>query len=119
MADAVATVTVTKTISFPGAGVMKLFGTLAIDADPAVYVANGIDFSGFTGLPGVAGNPLSMQVEGLSGYIFKYVPSTGKLMIFDVHLVAPSPLEELTDAAIPAAISGDTIDFVAEFLIGQ
>ena len=118
MAVAVATPTVTNTISFPGAGIVKIQGTIAIDASPATYATGGLAVS-LAGQPGVASNPIKMVISGVAGYTYTWDRPNAKMQIWLVHLVAPSPLEEHAAAAIAAGVSGDTITFDAEFLIGQ
>jgi hypothetical protein len=98
-------------------------GTVAIDASPATYTLGGIACSLALPLVKAQRAPKNVDVFGKAGYIYRYIPGTnvtnGKLMIFAQTNAAAedAPLGELADnSAIPAACSGDTITFKAEFL---
>jgi hypothetical protein len=100
-----------------------VFGTVAIDASPATY--------GSVGCPVVLANPEQAKsvsdtpvwgdVQGLSGYIYRYDPGNGTVRIFDVagsSFSPPLPMTELTvGKAIPTAVSGDTVYAKLEFLL--
>ena len=111
MATANATITVTKVIN--ESNTVRAFGTIAIEAAAAEYLAGGLALNW---LP-VANRqpPLSVQVKGISGYDFEYDADAAKLIIRQQNEVAASPMIELPDAAIPAALSDDTINFEAVF----
>ena len=98
---------------------LVVYGTVAIGASPLTYATGGVAMS-FTGLePLKTSNltPLWCDVRSVSGsgYVYIYNASSGKLQIF-TGAAAQSPLTELSAGAVPAAVSGDTINFKAEFL---
>lgn len=97
------------------------YGSLAISVSPATYLAGGLVFSFTAPIFGVSTQtPITMQVYSISGsgYTYEYVPSTGKIKVF-TGSAAQAPATELTTAAaIPAGVSGDVIEFKAEFLKG-
>lgn len=100
-------------------------GTLAISASPATYVTGGIPCNLFLPLIKATFAPLLVQVQGqglgTTGtlFIYEYVPgadaSAGLLKIFSGGAGGTGGLAELTTAAIPADVSGDTITFMAIF----
>lgn len=97
------------------------YGAVAISASPATYLTNGLVFSFAAPVFDVSSqSPITMQVYSISGggYTYEYVASTGKVKVL-TGAAAQSPLTELTTGgAIPAGVSGDVIEYKAEFLKG-
>lgn len=98
-------------------------GTMAITVSPATYTTGGIACSLTHPLIKAGRTPISVIIVPQSGYDYVYVPgvdaSTGKLKILVQDATNTNPLAEFTsNGAIPAAVSGDTINFTATF-IGQ
>lgn len=123
MAEATVTVTITHQPGIIG-GMQFVMGTLAVTAAAATYDEGGLDLS--FALAGIKSSraPLHVQVKGRgeSQLLFEYrfVPGTdnsdGKLRIFGSGANADDPFSELADnAAIPAGVSGDVIEFLAIF----
>jgi len=59
------------------------------------------------------------QSAGGSGYVYQYNVSTNKIQVFVVEAVALSTqyaLTELAAGTVPAGVSGDTVQFEAEFV---
>lgn len=114
MANAVATATVAKSWADSAYHVL---GTLAISANPAVYVTGGIAMNLNQSDIKASRLPIMINVIGQSGYIYEYVPGTdnsnGKLKVMVQGAAETDPLEELAASAIPAGVSGDTINFSA------
>lgn len=101
--------------------IFRVIGAIAIGASPLTYAAGGLVMALNDPLIKAQRAPQSVIVQGQAGYIYRYVKGTdntnGKLMIFEQSGVDDTPLDEFDDTvAIPAAISGDTINFIAEFL---
>lgn len=99
----------------------EAIGTVAIDAGPATYAAGGLVMSLAHPLIKAQRAPKRVTVTGKAGFIYKYIAGTdntnGKLMVFEQSGVDDAPLDEYDDTvAISAALSGDTINFKAEFL---
>jgi hypothetical protein len=104
---------------------LHLFGTVVIDANPATYAPGGLvcTFAGFD-LVKSAYVPIEVRAwseptSGTpSGYDYQYVRGTllsnGKLIVLQCGGAA-APSAEIPTAAIPAAVSGDTIRFHAIF----
>lgn len=63
--------------------------------------------------------PLFVNVIGSAGYIYSFVPgttqATGKLKVFAAPATA-GPLTEISQAAYPSGVTGDTIQFNALFV---
>lgn len=120
MAAADITVTVTDELPLPGKG-MLVFGTLAVDAAADTYAVGGLvlgaaNFRGKVVIP-VEQAPRYLFAKGRAGYMYEYNVATGKLLVRAQTNAAAedAPLGELAAAAIPAALSGDVISFVALF----
>ena len=124
-----ATATLTE-YQFPNAlfeanNFMEIMGTVAIQAASATYATGGLSitwnlpsnrFSSNSSKPASAifYSILPNPVTNL--FVYVYIPSTGKLAIY-TGAAAQTGLTELTDAsAIPAGVSGDTIEFRARFV---
>jgi hypothetical protein len=99
-----------------------VYGTIAVTAAAATYLTGGLvmDFSGK--VPGCRKAPLWVQVQGINGFWYSVnlgtSISTPKLLIYVATSVGAGGLpqtEILASAAIPAGVSGDTINFVAHF----
>ena len=88
-----------------------VFGTIAISASPATYLTGGLplNFLGVTGFPS-PNTPYWVWVTAADGqvaYQYQWRKSTGNLIIYTAGA-------ELANAlAIPAVVSGDTIQFEA------
>ncbi len=118
---AASTVVVTVTQTEVTGKMFKVYGTLAIGASPLTYTLGGIAMALNDPLIKASRAPQSVDVKGQAGYIYRYVKGTdntnGLLRIYEQSGVDDTPLDEFDDTvAIAAAISGDTINFVAEFL---
>ncbi len=106
---------------------MYLHGLVAFSASPGTYPAGGLlptyspikDQSGQAVLlPTINVNPDTMWIQSIagSGYTYQYNKATGKIQIFVTGSASQNPAAELTGGtAIPAAVSGDTIEFEAEW----
>ena len=92
------------------------FGTLAIGASPLTYATGGIaiTFPAFVDTL-VGWTPVWMDVTGLAGYQYIFVPSTNKLQIQTIN-TGTGIGAEIAASAIPAAVSGDTIVARVEFM---
>ena len=90
-------------------------GSLALTGN---YATGGIDISDFiTSLP-VTEAPFHMVFTGKAGYQYEYDVAAKKLLIRQQTDPAAAgganiPLVELAAAALPAGVTGDTIQFVA------
>lgn len=60
-------------------------------------------------------NPFYVEIHGISGYIYAYVPATGLVKVFyaDNNNAADGPLIEIPAAAYPAGVTGDVIKLYA------
>jgi hypothetical protein len=122
MSAAVAAVTIPdERYTWVAGNKFLIVGTIAISASPATYVTGGIAMSLFLPLVKATLTPIIVVIQGINGYIYKYVAgadaSTGLLKIFVQDGVSGNPLAEMANAtAIPAAVSGDTINFQATFI---
>ena len=111
---------ITPTVTAHHGGIGKwqeVIGTLAIAAGD--YATGGLTLSFVNNSEVKSGSvPVSVQVQGIAGYIYSYVPGAtrdvGKLMIFQ-DSGAAAPLAELAAAATPAAVVADTLRFQALF----
>ena len=115
-----ATATATPTIDIGGIKGKRIFydndmayvnGTIAIQASPATYVTGGLPLNwlAVAGFP-TRNTPYFVWVAAADGqvaYQYQWRKSTGNLIIYTAGA-------ELANAlAIPAAVSGDTIQFEA------
>ena len=115
-------ITVTKLDHWHDGKRQFMVGTLAVGAGPLTYPAGGVPVDFVAG--GLQGTqkPLFVVLDGIAGYVIVYDRVAGKIRVFQGKDPAAAggadlPLQELgTDSAIPAALSGDTIRFLA---IGQ
>jgi hypothetical protein len=104
------------------------FGTVAVSASPDTYAAGGLALSFVGEYPKtlnqvpkfvsiVSGAPAASGEVG--GYIYLWNQSTNKFQIMAAYTVTSGTgpvMVEMTDTtAIPAAVSGDTIRFMAWF----
>jgi hypothetical protein len=68
-------------------------------------------------IPGarLAKNPKEVIIQGIAGYIYRWVAATGKILVFfaDNNNAADGPLIEIPNGAYPAGVTGDTITFTA------
>jgi len=117
---AAATAVPTATSSRFGDYGYRAGGTIAIGASPLTYTLGGIALNFNQSAIKASRTPGTVVIQGISGYIYSYVPGTdnsnGLLKIFAQTNAAAedAPLGELADAsAIPAAVSSDTITFQA------
>jgi hypothetical protein len=123
MAEAVVTVTVRQVIL---AGALQhVFGSLAVSAAADTYDEGGLDVNLNNPLIKSSRAPIKFTAQGRGTaqvlFEYRYVPGTnntnGLLRVFGSGANADDPLSELADnAAIPAGVSGDTIEFEAVFL---
>jgi len=90
-----------------------VYGTLAIGASPGTYTAGGILLNFNQSQIKATRIPIFVTIQGQSGYEYAYVNGTnasnGKLKILTTAAT------EVTAGAMPAGVSGDTIQFKAEF----
>lgn len=116
-----------------GQRTIQVFGTIAIQASPATYATGGLTLN-FATMSGIDGgfnlpvsptdlaSPMEVYFESVSGSGWTYLwqKSTNSLKIMASSGGAAgttASLEEMTNAtAIPATVSGDTIQFKATFL---
>jgi hypothetical protein len=111
---------ITPTVTAHHGGVGKwqvVIGTLAIAAGD--YTTGGLTVSFATISEIKSGSvPVTFTVEGIAGYIYRYVPGAtkdvGLLMIFQ-DAGAAAPMAQLAAAATPAAVVADTIRFNSLF----
>lgn len=115
--------------------VLEVYGTIAIDATPSTYAPGGlaivsalnVALNGWaqeqvkasplkTGDTGPT--PFIVYVESVSGsgYTYQWNKATNKLQIFQGGAGASAPQAEIPTAAIPAAVSGDSLAFEARFV---
>ena len=99
----------------------RLYFTVAIDANDA-YAAGGLPFSLQLGdLVKSQYVPLTVIIEGDNGFVYAYVngtnPSNGKVKIL-TGAAAQSALTELSNGAVPAGVTGDTLSGYADFTRG-
>lgn len=95
------------------------------------YAAGGFALSWTTMVDSVTGQAVILNTTSTApfiawfqsaagtGYVYQYNVSTNKLQIFVVEAVALSTqyaLTELANGTVPAGVSGDTIQFEAEFV---
>lgn len=116
MANATAVPTATSQWAGP---MYRVYGTIAIDASPAVYVTGGIVLSFLQSAIKASRVPERVTVIGTAGYLYQYVKGTtagdGLLRISaqTSGASAGDPLAQIAASAIPAAVSGDAITFEA------
>jgi hypothetical protein len=127
MAVATAVVSVTdQRNTFVAGDKYFIVGTLAITASPATYTLGGIVCSFLKALIKASRAPIFVQIYGVgagtTGTLFEYRyilgtdASNGLLKIFSGGSGSTAGLAEFTDGtAIPADVSGDTINFMAIF----
>jgi hypothetical protein len=121
MAAAVATVSITdERYTWTAGNKYFVIGNVAISVSPATYTTGGIVCSFFVPLVKASRTPIWVLFKNATGYVYEYVPgtdaSTGLLKIFVQDATATNPLAEMANAlAIPAAVSGDTIQVEAIF----
>jgi hypothetical protein len=94
--------------------------TITISASPATYTSGGIVCNLLIPLIKASRTPRMVQVQGISGYTYAYIKGTdasnGLLKVLVQDGVSQDPLAELTNAgAIPAGVSGDTIEALIIF----
>jgi hypothetical protein len=94
-------------------------GTLAISASPGTYPTGGFSLATvfkIESIKNVSGVPAGLFVYTVSGsgYIYVWNRANNKLQIFQSGGAA-TPQGELAAAATPAGVSGDVIEFEAEF----
>jgi hypothetical protein len=110
MAESTAVPTITRI--FKMGRVIRAYGTLAVGASTLTYATGGIALD-FSSKVASRRPPLHVHVEGLSAFDYRYIPGTsnalGKLFVKD------GAGAEHAAAAVDAAVSGDTIKFVADF----
>ena len=115
---AVATITTVILQTWMEGKIFNVLGTWDFSASSDTYATGGITAPLTDPLIKAQRLPLLVQVQGLTGYIYQYAPGTtnanGKLKAYEVS--GNTPLTEIAASAIPAAVSGDTITFIAKFL---
>lgn len=116
---AASSVTVVVKQSYLDGKMYNVIGTLAIGAGPLTYVVGGLPVNFNDPLIKAQRTPVIVWIQpraqqaGQGKYSFVYIPGSnntnGLLKIFNADV-------ELTAAAIPIGVSGDIIDFEAQFL---
>lgn len=93
------------------------FGTVTIAAGD--YATGGLTLSLANAAVHAGWLPVWVEIlSPTSGYVYRFNPGTtlanGKLLIF-VQDGTTGPLKEIAASALPAGVTGDTINFRAEF----
>lgn len=122
MAAAIATPSIPDNrFQFSAGSKYFVVGNITISANPATYTTGGIACS-FLGISEFKATriPLIVIIKNQTGYAYEYIPgvdaSSGLLKIFVQDATATNPLAEMANGTtIPAAVSGDTIQFFAIF----
>lgn len=91
--------------------VVEVRGTLAFSGN---YVTGG-EVPTFAGVRSSSVTPTQLWAEGIAGYKYEWNPANGKILVRQGAGAINLPLAELSAAAYPAGVTGDTIRFVAEF----
>lgn len=109
---------------------VKVSGTVTISASPATYTTGGIGNPttvAWTFTDAVTGQQVLLDTTqaapimayftsvGGSGYDYAWNKATNKLQIFTTGTATQAAKAELSSGAIPAGVSGDVIEFDAEF----
>lgn len=98
--------------------VLHVLGTITASGN---YTTDGDTLSFVNAAIKSASVPLLVIVTGKAGYTYVFVPGTtqanGKLLVFYCDYAASSagPLIQIPQAAYPAGVTGDTINFYALF----
>ena len=106
---------------------VKVSGTATIAASPLTYATGGIAITWtftnvLTGdailLNTTATAPIMAYFTSVSGsgYDYAFNKANNKLQIFTTGASTQSPNAELAAGAVPAGVSGDVIEFDAEFV---
>lgn len=117
MANAIALVTIPDArYTWSDGSKYYAIGNVTVSASPSTYVTGGIVMNMFVPLVKASRTPMMVTFVDQSGYSYTYVPgadaSSGLLKIFQ-SAGALAPQVEIPAAAIPAAVSSDTIIFEA------
>lgn len=118
---AVAAITVVVQQVWSEGKMFHVVGTVDFDPSAATYATGGNTVNFNDPLIKAQRAPVMVVLQSLvgSGYLYSYVPGTdntnGKIMVL-TGAAAQSPLTEFTAGAVPAGVSGDTIQFHAMFL---
>ena len=102
----------------------KFYGTLTIGNPGDSYIPGGLPLKlalASALMPNTNRDPIRIKVDGANmGYIYQYIPSTGKLMILEVppsgSLTTQAPLQELNAGDTLSAVQADAISFEATYL---
>src|SRR5271154_6769313 len=112
MAAAIATITIPdERYTWVSGNKYTVVGQIAISPSPATYTTGGIACSFFVPLVKASLTPVTVWVDGESGYTYKYIPgadaSQGLLQIYVQDAVAYNPLNQIAGSdTIPAGVSG-------------
>ena len=103
---------VTPTITSQSAlgRVVEVTGTLAFSGN---YVTGG-EVPSFAGVRSSNLTPTALRAEGIAGFKYEWNGSNGKILVRQ-SAAASNPMSEISAAAYPAGVTGDTVRFVAEF----
>lgn len=99
-----------------------VFGKITFSAPTDIYPVGGFLFDSvfkqMEQVKSTSGKPRWVQVQSTAGYIYQYIPATGKLMVLQVppsgSLTTAAPLQEYPSAAI-SGIWADSVTFKAEY----
>lgn len=119
---AVAAVTVTVNKAFKTGRVIRAYGTIAIAPAADTYATGGLTVD-FTGKVASSKAPLDVNIKGESGFEYRWDKGSsianGKVLVFGQEPTNAGAgvlaLTEHAAAAVAAGVSGDTINFTADF----
>lgn len=77
------------------------------------YVTDG-DSVTLTGLfPGQRSAAEIVSLGGISGYLYRFDNVNKRILVFQAPATGPNPLAQISAAAYPAGVTGDTVIFYA------
>ena len=89
---------------------VEVTGTLAFSGN---YVTDG-EVPTFPGLRSSKAIADDIRIEGIAGYKYEYNYANGKVLVRQ-SAAASNPMSQLSAAAYPAGVTGDTVRFRASF----
>lgn len=90
--------------------IVEVRGTLAFSGN---YVTDG-EVPTFAGVRSSSVTPTQLWAEGIAGFKYEWNPANGKILVRQSAGTAAA-MGQISAAAYPAGVTGDTIRFVAEF----